>query len=109
MIIGANRAMRYFVENFCDECDAVLNAVFDYDRFWSFEVGRVKCTECGHVNVPCNECFGTDIMNIYGCLNCPWVKSVVSISTEESKSSMQREFKASGMPVPYRLREYEQD
>lgn len=95
--------MRYFAENFCDECDAVLDAVFDDERFWSFEVGRIKCAECGYVNVPCNECFGTDIKNVYGCLNCPWATAAVTTSMPKVGCSKQKGTSFAAMPVPYRI------
>ncbi len=65
-------------ENFCDECDSVVNAAFDVERFWRHEVGRVRCPTCGAVVAPCNECFGTDIQEKFGCGACPWRSSAVA-------------------------------
>ncbi len=67
-----------FTENFCDECDSVVNAAFDVERFWRYEVGRVRCPTCGAIVSPCNECFGTDIKDSVGCDECPWGASAIS-------------------------------
>ena len=54
-------------ENYCDECDQVVHAVFDRDAFFDHRVGVVSCDQCGHKVMPCNECeTRTD------CGNCPW-------------------------------------
>ena len=59
-------------ENYCDDCDDVLNAVFDEKEFWSHKVGLVKCM-CGCIVKPCNECD-----NHYNCSHCPWEKAKVT-------------------------------
>jgi len=56
-------------ENYCDDCDEVLNVPFDATDFWNFKVGRIRC-KCGCIVKPCNECFGTE--NHDTCGNCPW-------------------------------------
>ena len=57
-------------ENFCDECDEVLNQVFDEKAFYAGKVGALICPKCGHVTMPCNECEAHD-----ACGDCPWAKS----------------------------------
>lgn len=80
---------KMWTENYCGECDAVLNALFDPDEFWSFKVGRVRCRECGAVTNPCNECFGTDIEKTVGCDNCPWANAEITdeMTEEEVKNA----------------------
>ena len=55
-------------ENYCDDCDNVLHAVFDIKDFESHRRGSIVC-ECGTVVMPCNECDGI------GCGDCPWKNS----------------------------------
>lgn len=57
-------------ENYCDECDDVLHAVFDVDDFESHRRGSIMC-KCGTVVMPCNEC-GDHGM----CGDCPWRDSI---------------------------------
>ncbi len=95
------KTVKGMTENFCDQCDATLLAVFDMDRFWDFETGRIKCRECGAVNRPCNECFGTNIKDVVSCSNCPWnhaeaVESMTEIDYEQVSDS-----RYEVMPVPY--------
>lgn len=56
-------------ENYCDDCDNVLHAVFDIKEFDSHRRGSIVC-ECGTVVMPCNECDGI------GCGDCPWKDSI---------------------------------
>lgn len=58
------------LENYCDECDAVLDAVVDAKDFYDFRVGRIRCG-CGHVVKPCNECSDGNGEH-YVCARCPW-------------------------------------
>ena len=64
-------------ENFCSQCDNVLHAEFDANSFWNYEVGRVRCEECGTITLPCNECFGTDAHEKSECNECPWKNASV--------------------------------
>lgn len=57
-------------EDYCDECDEVLNQVFDERQFFSYKVGALICPKCGHVTMPCNECEDHD-----ACGDCPWRKA----------------------------------
>lgn len=57
-------------ENYCDECDEVLNQVFDKKAFFAGKVGALICPKCGHVMMPCNECEDHD-----ACGDCPWAKA----------------------------------
>ena len=61
------KEMDMLTENYCDECDEVVHAVFDDEDFRNHRVGSVKCPKCGHIIMPCNEC-----ENRAGCGNCPW-------------------------------------
>ena len=54
-------------ENYCDECYEVVHAVFDMDDFYAHRIGTIRCPNCGHVIMPCNECDDHD-----GCGDCPW-------------------------------------
>lgn len=65
-------------ENYCDECDEVLNQVFDYKAFRSHKVGALICPKCGHVTMPCNECEDHD-----GCGDCPWAKSERTVAMSD--------------------------
>lgn len=56
-------------ENYCDDCDNVLHAVFDIGDFESHRRGSIIC-ECGTVVMPCNECDGKL------CGDCPWKESI---------------------------------
>ena len=82
-------------ENFCDTCDAVVNVVFGVEDFWAFKVGRVRCPACGAVLMPCNECFGTDVSDKYGCAKCPWGDAAVSDGHKGPDAQCDM------MPVPY--------
>lgn len=57
-------------ENYCDNCDEVLNQVFSTKAFYAGKVGALICPKCGHVTMPCNECEDHD-----ACGDCPWEKS----------------------------------
>lgn len=57
-------------ENYCDECDDVLHAVFDIDDFESHRLGSIMC-KCGTVVMPCNECEDHGM-----CGDCPWKDSI---------------------------------
>ena len=57
-------------ENYCDECDDVLHAVFDIDDFESHHRGSIMC-KCGTVVMPCNECEDHGM-----CGDCPWKDSI---------------------------------
>lgn len=57
-------------ENYCNDCDEVLNQVFDIDAFYEHKVGALICPKCGCVNMPCNECEDHD-----DCGNCPWANA----------------------------------
>ena len=57
-------------ENYCDECDEVLNQVFDRKAFCSHKVGALICPKCGHITMPCNECEDHD-----DCGDCPWANA----------------------------------
>ena len=35
--------MTMMTENYCNDCDEVLNAVVDVDDFCDFKVGRIRC------------------------------------------------------------------
>ena len=59
--------MSMMTENYCDECDAVVHAVFDEDDFYNHRVGTVKCPDCGETILPCNECEDHS-----ACSQCPW-------------------------------------
>ena len=74
----SEKSQKYVTENFCSRCDHVLNAVFEFDSFWKFKTGRVRCGECGEINSPCNECFGTNIQSSVGCNKCPWSDSEIA-------------------------------
>lgn len=62
-----NNEMTMLTENYCDECDEVVHAVFDEEDFYAHRIGTVLCPNCGHVIMPCNECENHD-----ECGNCPW-------------------------------------
>ena len=65
-------------ENFCDDCDDVLHAVFNIKDFWGHKVGLIRC-KCGCVVKPCNECGGEDADgNAVSCDNCPWVNAKIT-------------------------------
>lgn len=102
--------MLYLTENFCDRCGATLTVAVDgvnVDRFWSFKTGRIKCRECGFINRPCNECFGTDIKEFCSCMNCPWnTAEVLSCMTDEEDPRIDVRLRTTGyalMPVPYKV------
>lgn len=59
-------------ENYCDECDEVLHAVFDIDDFESHHRGSIMC-KCGTVVMPCNECDDHGM-----CGDCPWKDSIAT-------------------------------
>lgn len=61
--------VKIMTENYCDECDNVLHAVFDIGDFESHRRGSIVC-ECGTVVMPCNECDGNE------CGDCPWRDSI---------------------------------
>lgn len=60
----------FMTENYCDECDDVLHAVFDIDDFESHHRGSIMC-KCGTVVMPCNECDDHGM-----CGDCPWRDSI---------------------------------
>ena len=62
-------------ENFCDECDEVLNQVFDEKAFYAGKVGALICPKCGHVTMPCNEC-----EDRFNCEKCPWRRAKAKVS-----------------------------
>lgn len=69
-------------ENFCDDCDDCVHAVFDAKKFYDFKVGRIRC-HCGCVIKPCNECLD-EYGNHYNCTECPWEKAkIVDAMTDE--------------------------
>lgn len=69
-------------ENFCDDCDDCVHAVFDAKKFYDFKVGRIRC-HCGCVIKPCNECIDEN-GNHYNCTECPWEKAkIVDAMTDE--------------------------
>lgn len=55
------------MENYCTECDNVIDAECDEEDFFSHKVGRIKCPKCGTINRPCNEC-----VEHWECWHCPW-------------------------------------
>jgi len=65
-------------ENYCDDCDEVLYAVFDEDAFNNHKVGAIQC-KCGCIVMPCNECNWVDINgNHTECETCPWKNADVT-------------------------------
>ena len=67
-------------ENYCDECDNVVNQVFNDEDFYNHKVGLIKCPECGHIISPCNECDNND-----NCEECPWRKAKISDALTEEE------------------------
>jgi hypothetical protein len=55
------------LENYCDECDEVVHAVFNDDDFINHRIGTIRCPVCGSTILPCNECENHDM-----CSECPW-------------------------------------
>lgn len=75
-------------ENYCDDCDDVLHAVFDGFDFFNYKVGRIRC-KCGCIVKPCNEC---EIDHIRSCANCPYDKAkVVDAMTDEEYAKWEKE------------------
>ena len=69
-------------ENYCDDCDEVLNAVVDVDDFYDFKVGRIRC-KCGCIVLPCNECRDENGEH-YDCGECPWSNAkIVDAMTDD--------------------------
>jgi len=58
---------KIITENYCDECDEEIHALFDEDKFFAHKVGALKCPACGAIVMPCNECEDHD-----ACGDCPW-------------------------------------
>lgn len=57
----------------CGECGArVRFDVPDNDDFRNGKIGRCKCPECGHIQVPCDICEGCNIGDEVSCTSCPW-------------------------------------
>ena len=56
------------LEEYCDECDETVHQVFTEKAFLAHKVGRIRCPNCGHVILPCNECGDHDACG--DC--CPW-------------------------------------
>lgn len=71
---------KYFVsENFCDDCDNTVHAIFNIDDFNNHKVGRIRC-KCGCVVEPCNECESRD-----DCGDCPYKNAeIVDEMSDES-------------------------
>ena len=59
-------------EDYCCECDETVHQVFSEKDFFAHKVGRIRCPNCGHAILPCNECEDHD-----ACGNCPWKKAAV--------------------------------
>ena len=62
--------MSMMTENYCDECDTVVHAVFDETDFHNHKVGTIRCPVCGETIFPCNECETRD-----NCSHCPWLQT----------------------------------
>ena len=58
-------------ENFCSNCDSVLNGIVNQKDFYNHEIGKMICPECGKEVMPCNECEEDHSK----CRNCPYKKS----------------------------------
>lgn len=84
-------------ENFCDVCDSVVSVSFAIENFWNFKVGRARCPTCGAIVLPCNECFGTNISDRFGCAKCPWRNSSISKEKDDTEDC------CCMMPVPHGL------
>lgn len=67
------------MEDYCCECDGVINAECDCEDFNSHKAGRVRCPMCGAVNLPCNEC-----ADHTACNNCPYVNAKIITESEVS-------------------------
>lgn len=99
--------MKATTENYCGTatggCDNALLAIFDSDEFWAFKVGPVRCPDCGEVNMPCNECFGTSIEDEFGCSNCPWKNARVTdaMTDEEFNNAGGNALPAMPIDTPY--------
>lgn len=75
-------------ENYCDNCDDVLHAVFDTEDFFDYKVGAVRC-KCGCVVMPCSDC---PLDHIRSCANCPYKNAkVVDAMTDEEYVSWLKE------------------
>lgn len=76
---------KIITENYCDECGNQVHATFDKEDFYNFKVGLVRCSECGHIIKPCNECMDVNGEGYSSCANCPWTgaKVVDSATNEE--------------------------
>ena len=61
-------------ENFCSNCDTVINCEVDEKQFYDCEIGRMKCPNCGADVMPCNEC-DEDVKNYICGVICPYKKS----------------------------------
>jgi len=74
----------------CDGCEAEIEAVVKGRYFWKGKVGRIKCSECGAVSLPCNVCCGSRIQD---CENCPFENAEVvkSISNADRRSLFVKE------------------
>ena len=71
--------MSMMTENYCDECDEVVHAVFDEEDFYGHKVGTIRCPHCGNAIMPCNECEDHS-----RCGECPWhgVRPTEALSDE---------------------------
>lgn len=75
--------MEMVTENYCDQCDNVLHAVFDEKEFYAHNVGRIACPECGTIAVPCNEC---EDYKHKSCDNdCPWKKAKITTAMSDEE------------------------
>lgn len=61
---------KMITENYCNDCNNVVHAVFNFKDFYDFKFGRIRC-KCGCVIVPCNECIDKNGQH-YNCSKCPW-------------------------------------
>ena len=68
------------VEEYCDDCDRMVCAVFSREDFDAHKVGRIRCRH-GHVVMPCQECEDHD-----QCHDCPWKDA--EIVDEEDRSHL---------------------
>lgn len=66
-----------WMENYCDECDAVIDTRCRERDFWAHNVGRVRRPKCGAIMMPCNECARDTPLNERDCANCPWAEAEI--------------------------------
>lgn len=60
------------LEEYCGECDETVHQVFTEKAFSAHKVGRIRCPNCGHAILPCNECEDHD-----ACGDCPWKRAEI--------------------------------